>query len=159
MATRKKAGKTSSRAGSAFDDIEVSSAVKKKAKSAVKGAGTKVLLVAFVFLVLGVIVGGGAWWFLCRNDGFSLVGSEEVSLMLGQNYVDEGVEIVAFGQDESASVIVDTNLIQNADGSYTADDVGTYYIAYTSNCFKYGTLFKIQKVRLVTFVEESEGGE
>ena len=60
---------------------------------------------------------------------------------------------------DSKNVIIETNLIKNPDGTYTSNEEGTYYIAYTVNNFKYGTLFKIQKIRLITFVEATEEGE
>ncbi len=73
-------------------------------------------------------------------------------------YVDEGVKVIAFGKDEAGSVVIETNLKQDENGFY-ADEAGKFYIKYTSNCFKFGTLFKVQKIRLVEVVESSEGGQ
>ena len=52
---------------------------------------------------------------------------------------------------------IDTSKEQNSDGTYSADEVGTYYLIYKVKNLKYGTIFKVQKIRLITFVEESEG--
>ena len=161
MAVRKKATKTSKKAesGISVSDIEVSSKTKKNAEKALKNAGAKVLLCVFIFLIVGIVVGAGAWWFVCKDDCFELIGNDEIVLTLDEEYVDDGVNIIAFGQDESDSVVIVTNLSVNDAGNYYSDEIGTFYITYKSECFKYGKLFKVQKVRLVTFVEVSEGGE
>ena len=161
MAVRKKATKTSKKAesGISVSDIEVTSKTKKNAEKALKNAGAKVLLCVFIFLIVGIVVGAGAWWFVCKDDCFELIGNDEIVLTLDEEYVDDGVNIIAFGQDESDSVVIETNLSVNDAGNYYSDEIGTFYITYKSECFKYGKLFKVQKVRLVTFVEVSEGGE
>ncbi len=161
MAVRKKSTKTSKRAESSISlsDIEVSSKTKRSAKSTLKNAGAKTLFIVALFLVLGVAVGLGAWWFVCKDDCFQLIGNDEIVLTLDEKYVDEGVKIVAFGKDESSNVVIETNLEVDENGNFYSDEVGTFYITYKSECFKYGTLFKVQKVRLITFVEISEGGE
>lgn len=161
MAVRKKSTKTSKRAEGIIDiaDIEVSSKTKRSAKSTLKNAGAKTLIIVLLCLILGVAVGFGAWWFVCKDDCFKLVGNDEIVLTLDEKYVDEGVEIVAFGKDESESIVIETNLQIDENGNFYSDEVGTFYITYKSDCFKYGTLFKVQKVRLITFVEISEGGE
>ena len=161
MAVRNKATKTSKKAesGISVSDIEVSSKTKKNAEKALKNAGAKVLLCVFIFLIVGIVVGAGAWWFVCKDDCFELIGNDEIVLTLDEEYVDDGVNIIAFGQDQSDSVVIETNLSVNDAGNYYSDEIGTFYITYKSECFKYGKLFKVQKVRLVTFVEVSEGGE
>ena len=158
MATKKTVTKTTKKAESGVS-VNLS---KKSGKRAVKIAnrvGLKVLLFAFIFVLCGGLIGGAAWWIVCRNDCFEIVGSDNISLELDKTYEDEGVKIIAFGKDEKDSVSIDTNLIIDSDGNLKADEEGTYYIKYTSNCFKYGKLFKVEKVRLVTFVAASEGGE
>lgn len=160
MATRKNASKTSKKVDiGALADIKVSKKSKKNAQKVAKKTPMRVLVLAFVFLLVGIAVGGGAWWGVCRTDCFVLQGQEEVTLMLKESYADEGVKIVAFGKDVSTDVKIETNLQTDAEGHLFSEEVGTFYIIYKSNCFKYGKLFKVQKVRLVTFVEQSEGGE
>ena len=48
---------------------------------------------------------------------------------------------------------------ENEDGTFTATEEGTYYITYTVDNFKYGKLLKVQKVRLISFVEQTEQEE
>ena len=116
-------------------------------------------MIVAIFLVVGILLGAGVWWLVCKDDCFELVGQEEVVLTLDEVYVDEGVRVVAFGKDESENITIETNLQMDENGNFSSGEVGTFYITYKSECFKYGTLFKVQKVRLVTFVEASEGGE
>lgn len=158
MATKKTATKTSKKAESGIS-FNVSKRSQKSGRKIVKNLGAKVLLFAFIFVLCGAFIGAGAWWVVCRNDCFEIVGNDNLSCEIGSTYDDEGVKIVAFGKDEQASVSIDTNLIIDSDGKYKANEEGTYYIKYTSSCFKYGKFFKVEKVRLITFVEASEGGE
>lgn len=146
MATRRKAEKTSKK-------VELNAVENSSKKKTFKSAGFVVVLV----FVLGLILGAGAWWLVCRNDCFEINGSDQITLTLEETYEDDGVKIVAFGKNEQSSVVIETDLKQDDLGRFYAEEVGTYYIKYKSSCFKYGTLFKIEKIRLVTFVEVSEG--
>ncbi|MBE7075448.1 MAG: DUF5011 domain-containing protein [Clostridiales bacterium] len=161
MAVRKKATKSTKKAELNYDfsEVKLKNKTKSSAKTALKNTSAKVFLFAFLFLIVGAVLGAGAWWFVCRNDCFELVGEETVSITLGESYKDEGVEIVSFGKDVEPLVMIETNLKQNVDGEYYADEIGTFYIKYYSTDFKYGKLFKVEKVRLVDVVEASEGGE
>ena len=160
MATRKNARKTTKKVDlSGLSEFRVNSKTKKNAEKALKKTSAKVIAFALVTLLIGLLLGAGAWWIVCRNDCFALVGQETVSLTLEEKYVDEGVDIVAFGKDVKDSVTIETNLKCDSEGNLYSDEVGTFYIIYKSDCFKYGSIFKIQKVRIVTFVEASEGGE
>lgn len=162
MATKKTASKTSKTADSGISFGSKKKLIKKdknSAKKIAKRVGVKALLFALLFVFVGAGAGAGAYYAVCRNDCFEIVGAENVSLTLDESYDDEGVKIVAFGKDVKDSVNIETNLNVDADGKYSSTEVGTFYIKYTSSNFKYGKLFKIEKVRLITFVETSEGGE
>lgn len=166
MATKKTATKTSQRAKL---NIETSSSrqtskksskkVEKQVKKSVKKVGFAGLVLALLFL----LVGAGCGWFvtktICKNDCFELIGMDEISIEIGSSYQDQGVNVVAFGKDVSDSVSIETNLTKNPDGSYTSNEEGTYYIIYKSSSFKYGKLFKVEKIRLISFVEASEPSE
>lgn len=156
MATRKNASKKTSRAKFNFNIDE--NDIKKSKKSGSKL--TKSLgILAVVFLVIGVGLGIGTGFYLCRNDCFEIIGSDELTLTIGENYYDEGCKVVSFGRDISDEVEIETDLIINSDGSLTGDDTKTYYILYKSNDIKYGKVFTVTKIRLITFVEEPEQDE
>ena len=128
---------------------------KNQVKNSIKKIGFAGVLIVLLFLILGCAVGGGAVYFVSRNDCFDILGKEEITLTIGESYIDEGVKIVSFGRDVSDNYKVDTNLTINENGTLTADEVGTYYIKYSVEDFKYGKLFTVEKIRLVTFVEET----
>ena len=121
------------------------------------GAGT--LITALILLVVGAFGGFFGFKVLTKNDCFVLNGKDEITLQIGEKYTDDGVKVVAFGKDETEKVQIETNLTKNEDGTYSAEEEGTYYITYTVDSFKYGTIFKIKKIRLITFVEPTEQEE
>ncbi|MGN1259055.1 MAG: hypothetical protein ACI4T8_02340 [Christensenellales bacterium] len=161
MATRVNSQKESQRADIEFNTghYKMTKRNKRKAKKTLKSIGPKGWLIAFCLLIVGIGLGIGAFYITSRNDHFNIVGAEELSLTLDEKYIDEGVSITAFGKDISDSVVIDTNLKVDANGCYYSDEVGTFYIRYSSTNIKYGSVCKVQKVRLITFVEPSEGEE
>ncbi len=138
-------------------DIKVSKKTKNKAKKLAQNTSGKVWAFAFLCLVIGVMVGVGAFYFISRNDCFEIIGEDELTFTIDEKFTDPGVKIISIGQDYSKDAKIETNLKIDANGNYYSDEVGTFYIKYSSVDFKYGTLFKIQKIRLITFVEPSEG--
>lgn len=125
-------------------------------KAAKKMSG-KSFVVVFVCFILALAVGVGVCFFLGRNDKFDFIGNEELSLTLNETYADEGVEIKEFGLDISKKATVKTNLKQNEKGEYYAEETGTYYMIYSVKSLKFGLIYPTQKIRLITFVEPSEG--
>ena len=95
---------------------------------------------------------------MTRNDCFTINGREEITCTLSEHYIDQGAKVIAFGIDDSDKIIVETDLQQD-DNGYYAESEGTYYIKYTVDNLKYGRIFKVQKIRLVTFVEDTESSE
>lgn len=130
----------------------------RKAKSAVKKLSIKTLCVTLCLFLLAGVAGVGVSFFLTRNDCFEIIGNDEITLMLTERYVDEGVNVVAFGVDDRDKVSIETDMKQD-DKGYYAEEEGTYYIIYTVDNLKYGKLFKVQKIRLITFVEPTEESE
>ena len=112
-----------------------------------------------MFLLIGAALGVGGYFIVSKDDCFKIVGNDEITITIDKTYVDEGVKVVSFNKDISKDVKKETNLKVNDNGEYYADEVGTYYVKYSSTDFKYGKLFKVEKVRLITVVESSEGGE
>ena len=51
---------------------------------------------------------------------------------------------------------IETNLKKDKNGKYFAETEGTYYITYKVNNIKYGSIFKVQKIRLIHYVESTE---
>ena len=131
----------------------------------VRNLGIKAILIILIVTIIGGAIGVGACWFITRNDCFTIIGNDEITLTLRaegeeisskNSYIDEGVKVVSFGRDVSDKVYIETDLTQNLDGSYTANEIGTYYIIYKVDDIKYGKIFTVQRIRLITFVEPSE---
>ena len=161
MATRKTASKTSKKATVSFDwgNNKPSKRETKKINKNLKKLGDGTLITALILLVVGTVGGFFGFKVLTKNDCFVLNGKDEITLQIGEKYTDDGVKVVAFGKDETEKVQIETNLTKNEDGTYSAEEEGTYYITYTVDSFKYGTIFKIKKIRLITFVEPTEQEE
>ncbi|MBQ8522270.1 MAG: hypothetical protein IJ458_01230 [Clostridia bacterium] len=132
----------------------------------IKKLGFKAILIILLVTLIGGAIGVGACWFVCRDDCFTIIGQDELTIPMttityieGQpvesnnKYYDEGVKVVSFGRDISKDVYIETDLKQNEDGSYYADEVGTYYIIYKVDDIKYGKIFTVERIRLITFVE------
>ena len=156
MATRKTANKVSKKAEINFNLNKPNKSQRRKAEKKIKKLSAGAVAMAVMLLVGGAIGG----WFGCKvltkNDCFEIVGKDEITRVVGCAYEDQGIKAVAFGKDVSNKVQIETNLILNEDGTYTANEVGTYYIVYKVDTFKYNSIFKVQKIRLITFVEASE---
>jgi len=162
LATRKTAKKTSKKAtvNLKWNVSEKSTKEKsKKSNKKIKKLSIGAVIVAVLFMAVGAVGGYFGLKIVTKNDCFIINGKDEITMQIGQDYVDEGVKVVAFGKDDSNKVKIETNLQKNENGSYTSNEVGTFYIAYTVDDLKYGTLFKIQKIRLITFVEATEQDE
>ena len=159
---KKSVNKTSKKATLNFNwDTEHKSSKKtsKKVNKQLKKISFGAMVGAILLLIVGVVGGYFGVKFMVRNDCFVLNGQDELTLQLGETYTDEGAKIVSFGKDVSEDIIIETDLKQNEDGSYYAEQEGTYFMVYKSNNFKYGSFFKVQKIRLITFVEATEQEE
>ncbi len=160
MATRKTANKTSSKAklDLSFDEKKIKKSSKKVDKH-IKKVSASAILIAIFLLIGGALGGYFAIQPLIKDDCFELIGKDEITLMIGETYKDEGVKVVAFGQDDKDKVKVNSNMEKDEKGNYTSKEEGTFYLEYTVDDIKYGSIFKIKKIRLVTFVEPSEQEE
>ena len=132
-------------------------AVSAGAVKAAKKMGGRSIAVILVCFIIALAIGAGICFFLGKNDKFEFIGNEELSFTLGETYADDGVEIKELGFDISKKASVKTNLKQNEQGEYFADEAGTYYMIYTVKSIKFGFVYPTQKIRLITFVEPSEG--
>ncbi|MGN0788178.1 MAG: hypothetical protein ACI4L6_03890 [Candidatus Onthoplasma sp.] len=140
-------------------DIKPDKVNTKKISKSVKKINPAIILMVILFLAIGAVGGWFGIRFATRNDCFEIIGEEKIELSIGETYLDQGVKVISFGKDCQDKVNVETNLKKTADGEYYADQAGIYYITYTVDNIKYGSIFKIQKIRLISFSEASEGVE
>ena len=156
---RKSTSKVSKKVELDLNIDQPSKRTKRKVKTKLKKLSFGVVVLAVFLLAVGVVGGYFGVQYLSRNDCFNIVGADEITLEIGETYFDEGVKVVAFGVDETDKVEIETNLKKDKDGAYFAQTEGTYYIKYTVNNIKYGSIFKVQKIRLIHFVEPTESEE
>ena len=126
----------------------------------IKKTGAKGIIAFILCLIIGFGIGFGGYLFVCKDDCFEIVGGDEIVLTLDDEYQEQGVKIIEFGRDISGQVNIeiDQQLKKIINGE-AEKQIGTYYVKYTVDSFKYGKLFKIEKIRLITFVEPSEAEE
>lgn len=157
MAKKKTASKVKTKAEFNFNvDENSSKSTKRSAKKNIKKIGTSGIIAVVCLLLIGVVGGVFTLKYFTRNDCFNLLGKDEITLMIGETYVDDGIYAVSFGRDVSDKAYIETNLQMNDQGEYYADEIGTYYIVYKVDDIKCDKLFTIQRIRLITFVEASE---
>ncbi|MBR5012735.1 MAG: hypothetical protein IKY15_02215 [Clostridia bacterium] len=109
---------------------------------------TIVLLLAF--FAFGLATGFLAMGQVCKNDTVEVLGQKAITYQVGTGtttYTEEGIKAVAFGEDISASVEIESNLVGN-NGVYEIDltEEGEYYIKYTFNHLKFGTVVKYRTI-------------
>ena len=161
MTTRKTVGKTRKKAtlNVNWNSDNGNKRKTRKINKQYKKLSVGAIMIALVCLIVGSVGGVFAIKFITKNDCFILNGKDEITLQIGEKYIDDGAKVIAFGKDDADKVQVKTNLTKNENGTYSADEEGTYYIVYTVDNFKYGKLFKVQKIRLITFVNATEQEE
>ncbi len=120
---------------------------KKKSKEVIKYAkklNKVTLFLVLLFLVIGVVAGGATMHFLTKNDIFALIGESEITLQIGDEYLESGAVAVAFGKDISSFV--------ERSGEVDTNHAGSYILEYKVDNirFKNHVLYK-----LVHVVEEA----
>lgn len=158
MTTRKTVNKQSEKV-KLNHEFNLSSKTGKKVKKSLKKANKVAVLVAVICLLIGAIGGFFTTKILTKNDCFELIGSDQIVLTVGESYLDQGVKVVSFGKDFKDKVEIETDLTKDENGLYSAQEVGSYYIIYKVNNLKYGSIFKIQKIRIISYIEASEAEE
>ncbi len=127
-------------------------------KKALRRTNATILWVGLLTLIIGAIIGGGAYYFLSKDDGFTLVGEKNISVSLNSDYLytDEGINAIILGKDYDGEVHIKTNLDKTDDGMYTLNTAtsGEYYMIYTIDHPKFE---KIQRVRVFTVGGDNNG--
>ena len=109
---------------------------KKRSSSAAKAAKKlhpATVVLAAVFLAVGIGAGIFASEALSAGDSFTLNGGREVHLSLGEAFDDPGATVLSFGRDISDRVQVGGDADR-----FDADTPGTYYFVYTVDDLRWG---------------------
>ena len=100
-----------------------------------------------LFLLLGDLGGYFTLKFLTKEDCFLVLGEQTIYLDLGESFVDDGVKIIAFGEDISSDVKIER------DENFDENVAGRYYVKYTIDNLRYKG---VVKYRYVVFVDGNE---
>lgn len=119
------------------------------AAKAAKRTHPATLVLAVVFLVIGIAGGIFASEALTAGDRFTLNGDREIRLACGQEFDDPGATVLSFGRDISARVQVGGDAER-----FDSETPGTYYFVYTVGDLRWGDY---QLVRTVIVAEAEEG--
>lgn len=110
------------------------------------------ILMVFFFLI-GTAAAFFACKFMCKDDCFEINGKKSFSLMAGEEYRDEGVKVIGFGQDLTSKVKIEvykdsTKLESLSDIDTSAEAV--YQIVYTVDSFRFRDVKLIRTVTVVS---------
>ena len=113
-------------------------------------------IIIALFFVIGAIGSIFACKFICKNDCFEIIGKKSISIIVGTEYIDQGVKVIGFGQDLSSKVEIeiykDGEKIESLE-DITTDEASIYQIVYTVNSFRYKD---IKLIRTITVLEDEE---
>ena len=102
---------------------------KSTAQKVLENMNKKTLFIVVLFLILGLAAGVLSVFVLTKNDTFELIGNGEISLNVGDEYIEESAKAVAFGKDVSDKIKID--------GSVDTSTEGEYVIKYTVENFRF----------------------
>lgn len=136
----------------------ISTAAAVSAVKVAKKPKGRTMPVAVICFILAFIIGAGVCFFAGKDDYFEIVGEEQIYIEQNARYSDEGVKIREFGLDLSNRAVVETDLKKDENGDFYADEAGDYYIMYTVKSLKFGFIYPVKKIRIVSVVGDSEGG-
>ena len=131
-ATTAKKSSTKSSGSKSGKKTTASSSVEKAATKAVRTFGTGFTVILVVILAVGVVLGALLSYIIMKDDEFILNGDKEVTLAVGDEYVEEGATIKAFGKDYSGEVIVTVyDGVGNKLSSLDTTVEGEYQLVYS----------------------------
>ena len=128
---------------------------KKSVKSVAKKLSAKTKIAMFLFFVIGVAASYFGGSIICKNDCFEVNGKKSVVIEAGQSYIDEGVKVIAFGQDANSKVSIEVYKDNTKlDGLEQIDTTtpATYQIVYKVSSIRFKN---IQLIRTLTITEVS----
>lgn len=124
-------------------------------KSAKKLPAISKIIIAF-FFIAGVVVSFLACKIICKNDCFEINGKKSISILVNDEYIDEGVKVITFGFDANSKVTIEVyenNTKLNGLEDIDTSKETTYQIVYKVSSIRFKD---IQLIRTVTVVPVEE---
>lgn len=123
------------------------SKARKQVEKTVKRTHKATVVLAVLFLLIGIAAGVGASWFLTKDDTFELNGEKVIRLTVGDTYEEQGAKAISFGKDISSKVQISGDKPDLA-------VAGEYQIVYKVDDFRYKDYQLVRRV-----IVEDAGGE
>ena len=120
---------------------QIQKKVQKELVKEIKKTSPKLIAVILIFFVLGVASGAFANYFICKNDKFVVLGEKEITLTVGDTYLEEGAKAISFGKDVSSAITVESDIDTLTPGEYE--------VVYKCSNFKYKDIIRVRKVIVV----------
>ena len=113
------------------------------------------IIIAF-FFIAGVIASFFVCKIICKNDCFEINGKKSVSILVNDEYIDEGVKVITFGFDATSKVTIEVyenNTKLNGLEDIDTSKETTYQIVYKVSSIRFKD---VQLIRTVTVVPVEE---
>lgn len=108
---------------------------------------TLTLIIPLIFLAIAAVCGFFVAEKVTKEDVFALNGDKFVEVVIGEEYVEEGCKVISFGKDLSNKLVIDDQV--------NYDVVGTYYIRYTVDNFRFKGVERFRIIKVVEAPDES----
>lgn len=110
---------------------------KTKLKKEIKKINKLTLFLVCLFCLLGISAGFGVTYFLTKDDVFKINGETEITLKVGDDYIECGATAISFGKNISKNVSIS--------GEVDTTKEGSYIIKYTIDNFRFKdyTLYRL----------------
>lgn len=106
-----------------------------------------------LLFIIGVLIGLGSCYLICRNDQFEIIGQKNITLSIGETYTDEGVKVIGFGKDMSSSVTIEVYKngakISNNSTNLDTSEECIYQIMYKLNNFRFRDVQIIRTINVI----------
>lgn len=120
-------------------------------KSVKKLPAISKIIITFFFIV-GVVASFFVCKLICKNDCFEINGTKNISIVVGDEYVDQGVTVIGYGFDLNSRVNIEVYLnntkLNGLDEINTSEE-GFYQIVYTVSSLRFRDVKLIRTVNIV----------
>lgn len=112
-----------------------------------KRKSTKKKFNIFVYVIIAFFIIGGVGGFFTFNyftkdDKFEIIGEKEITLCVGEEYVEQGAVVISFGKDKSTEIEIDKS-------NLNINEVGNYYIKYTASDIRFKGKVRYRYIEVV----------
>ena len=131
-----------------------------KTSSNKKSEAKTTFKLAVVFcLLFGALIGYISLKFVCKNDQFEINGSKNITLSVGDTYIDEGANVVAFGKNANDKINIEVFENNTSIGGLDKIDTSretTYQIVFTVSSLRYKNIKLIRTLQIINELAQDD---